>query len=54
LKRFGAQFRKPVWPGETIKTTGYDLGDGRWAVEAFAADRADPVVTNCWAEVAGS
>lgn len=54
LKRFGAQFRKPVWPGETIKTTGYDLGDGRWALEAFAADRPEPVVTNCWAEVAGS
>ncbi len=51
LKSFSAQFRKPVWPGETIRTVGYDLGDGRVAVEAFAADRPDPVITNAWAEI---
>lgn len=47
----GAQFRKPVWPGETIRTEGYALQDGRFALEAFAADRADPVLTSAWAEV---
>lgn len=51
LKSFNAQFRKPVWPGESIRTVGYDLGGGRVAVEAFAADRPDAVITNAWAEI---
>jgi acyl dehydratase len=51
IRAIGAQFRKPVWPGETIRTEGYDLGSGRFALEAFAADRPDPVITNGWAEV---
>lgn len=51
IRAIGAQFRKPVWPGETIRTDGYDLGSGRFALEAFAADRPDPVITNGWAEV---
>ncbi len=53
LKVFGAQFRKPVWPGDTIKTVGYDLGGGKVALKAYAADRPDPVVTGAWAEFAG-
>jgi acyl dehydratase len=51
IRAIGAQFRKPVWPGETIRTEGYDLGSGRFALEAFAAGRPDPVITNGWAEV---
>lgn len=51
IRALGAQFRKPVWPGETIRTVGYDLGTGFFALEAFAADRADPVITSGWAEV---
>jgi len=51
LKNFHAQFRKPVWPGESIRTVGYDLGGGKIAVEAFAADRPEPVITNAWAEI---
>ena len=52
LKAYGAQFRKPVWPGDTIHTKGYDLGDGKVALQAFAADRPDPVVTGAWMEFA--
>ncbi len=51
MKSFHAQFRKPVWPGETIRTVGYDLGGGKVAVEAYAADRPDAVITNAWAEI---
>ncbi|HLM76304.1 MAG TPA: MaoC/PaaZ C-terminal domain-containing protein, partial [Polyangiaceae bacterium] len=29
LRSFSAQFRKPVWPGDTIVTQGYTLGDGK-------------------------
>jgi acyl dehydratase len=50
IRALGAQFRKPVWPGDPIRTEGYDLGGGRFALEAFAADRPDPVLTNAWAE----
>ncbi len=52
LKSFQAQFRKPVWPGETIRTHGWDAGGGRVVMQAFAADRPDAVITNCWAEIA--
>lgn len=51
LKAFQAQFRKPVWPGEKITTKGWDLGDGRVAVQAYAEDRPEPVITNAWAEL---
>jgi acyl dehydratase len=51
ISAIGAQFRKPVWPGDPIRTEGYDLGNGKFALEAFAADRPDPVITSAWAEV---
>lgn len=51
LRSFTAQFRKPVWPGEKIKTEGYALGDGRVVVQAYAGDRTDPVITNAWAAI---
>ncbi len=50
VRAIGAQFRKPVWPGDTIRTDGYELGNGRFSLEAFAADRPDPVITSAWAE----
>lgn len=51
LVELGAQFRRPVWPGDTIRTSGYDLGDGMIGLQAFAADRPDPVLTSCWAKL---
>jgi acyl dehydratase len=47
---FSAQFKKPVWPGETLRTVGYEI-DGRVIVEAFAADRPEPVIGQCWADL---
>jgi acyl dehydratase len=52
ITAIGGQFRKPVWPGDTVRTEGYDLGGGRFALEVYAADRPDPVITKGWAEVA--
>jgi acyl dehydratase len=52
IKAFGAQFRRPVWPGEPIRTAGYVLEGGRVALEAFAGDKPDPVITGAWADVA--
>lgn len=51
LRALHAQFRKPVWPGETITTKLWDLGDGRVVLNAYAADRPEPVITNAWAEI---
>ncbi|HEV8549930.1 MAG TPA: MaoC/PaaZ C-terminal domain-containing protein [Polyangiaceae bacterium] len=52
LRALGAQFRRPVWPGESLRTTGYVLESGRIALEAFAGDKPDPVITSAWADVA--
>lgn len=51
VKFFSAQFRKPVWPGETLRTEGYDLGGGIIALKAFAAGRPDPVLARAWIEI---
>ena len=52
LKVFGAQFRKPVWPGDVIKTEAYQVGEGKLALKAYAAGRSDAVLTNTYAEIA--
>ncbi len=49
LTAMGAQFRNPVWPGDTIVTSGWDIGDGKVALVAHAKGRPDPVVTGAWA-----
>ena len=51
LRRFSAQFRKPVWPGDTLITQGWSLPDGKVAVTTTAKGRPDAVLTNAWAEV---
>jgi acyl dehydratase len=52
LLAFGAQFRRPVWPGETLRTSGYVLESGRIGLEAYAGDKPDPVITSAWADIA--
>lgn len=52
LRLLSAQFRKPVWPGDTIVTHGWDLTNGRVALQAFVKQRpAEPVVSNAWADI---
>jgi acyl dehydratase len=46
-----AQFRRPVLPGDTLTTVGFEV-NGQVAVKAFTADGGELVVTNCYAEVA--
>ena len=52
LKSFDAQFRKPVMPGDTITTAGWDVGGGKVALQATSSGQSSPVITNCWAEIA--
>lgn len=51
LRTLSAQFRKPVWPGETLVTEGFPLDDGRIALRASVQGKPDPVVTNAYAIV---
>jgi acyl dehydratase len=48
LRAFTAQFRKPVWPGEALRTVGYRVGSSV-VVKAYAGGRPDPVVTSAHA-----
>jgi acyl dehydratase len=50
LRSFTAQFRKPVWPGEALRTVGWAVGS-QVVVKAYAGGRDDAVVTGCYADV---
>ncbi|MFC1642735.1 MaoC/PaaZ C-terminal domain-containing protein [Myxococcota bacterium] len=52
LQELSAQFRKPVWPGETLRTEAYRLDDGRLGLLTYAADRPEPVIGGGWARLA--
>lgn len=52
LRAMSAQFRKPVWPGDTITTSGWTLDDGKVAMIATVDGRPDAVVKDAWAIVA--
>lgn len=50
LKALGVQFKRPVWPGDTLRTVGYQV-DSLIALETYAGDRPEPVVGGAWAEI---
>ncbi len=50
VRKLTAQFKKPVWPGEVLRTEGY-LEEGRILMQTFAGDRSDAVIAGCWAEL---
>jgi acyl dehydratase len=50
LRSLTAQFRKPVWPGETLRTVGYAVGP-QLVLKTYAGGRPDAVVTGCFADV---
>ncbi len=49
---FEAQFRKPVWPGDTIVTEGWKVAPGKIALLVSVKERAETVITNAWATIA--
>lgn len=51
IKSFAAQFRRPVWPGDTIVTQGWNLDGGRVVVTASVQGRPDAVLSGAWAEI---
>lgn len=51
LRMMSAQFRRPVWPGDTIVTQGFLLEGGKVALQASVKGRSDPVLTSGYAEI---
>lgn len=51
LKRLSAQFRRPVWPGDTLAVDGFDLGGGRFAFTTQVKERNEAVLGGAWAEL---
>ena len=49
VQAFHGQFRKPIWPGETLVTQGF-LVDGSYVMRCLAAGREEPVAL-CSAEL---
>jgi acyl dehydratase len=50
IATLSAQFKKPVWPGEKLRTEGF-VEDGKLLLQMFAGDRADAVVSGGLAEL---
>jgi len=51
LKRLDGQFRRPVWPGDTIVVDGWKLESGHISAAVTVKERPDPVVTGVVAQV---
>ncbi|HSC85957.1 MAG TPA: MaoC/PaaZ C-terminal domain-containing protein [Polyangiaceae bacterium] len=51
LRSLGVQFKKPVWPGESLRTVGYEVEPGTFALAAYANDRPEAVVGSAWARI---
>ena len=45
------QFRKPVWPGDTLVTSGWQVAPGLWALQIKVKERDEAVITSAWAQV---
>ncbi len=46
---FEAQFRRPVWPGDTLVTEGWKVGPGKYALQVSVKERQENVITGAWA-----
>jgi acyl dehydratase len=49
---FEAQFRRPVWPGDTLVTEGWKVAPGKYALQVSVKERAENVITGAWATTA--
>ena len=52
VKAFSAQFRRPVWPGDTIVTKGWKIADKSVALEVHVKEREGAVIAGAWAILA--
>jgi len=55
LRSLTAQFKKPVWPGETLRTVIHEADQpDTFAMSVYAGQRPDAVVGGAWASVSPS
>lgn len=52
LTGFEAQFRRPVWPGDTIVTEGWNVAPGKVALSVSVKERGEAVLAGAWASFA--
>jgi acyl dehydratase len=52
LTAVDAQFRKPVWPGDTLVTEGWQIAPGKIALQVKVKERDEIVISNAWATTA--
>jgi acyl dehydratase len=52
ITALSAQFRRPVWPGDTLVTEGWRLGAGKLALQVSVKERGENVLSNAWATTA--
>ncbi|MGA7121036.1 MAG: MaoC/PaaZ C-terminal domain-containing protein [Polyangiaceae bacterium] len=49
LREFEAQFRRPVWPGETLVTEGWHVRPDAIAIQVRVKERDEVVISGAWA-----
>lgn len=49
LTAFETKFAKPVWPGETLVTEGWNVAPGKLALQVKVKERDEAVCTASWA-----
>jgi acyl dehydratase len=51
ITEFEAQFRRPVWPGDTLVTEGFKVAEGTYALKLSVKERDEVVLAGAWAKV---
>jgi len=54
LRSLTAQFRKPVWPADTLRMSGFTLEDGRVALTTSVVERDEAVLGGAYAVIAAA
>jgi acyl dehydratase len=49
---FEASFKKPVWPGDTLVTEGWNVAPGKIALTVSVKERSEVVIGGAWATTA--
>ena len=53
VRAFEAQFRRPVWPGETLVTEGWLVRPDAVALQVKVKERDEVVIAGAWATLSG-
>lgn len=48
---FEGQFKRPVWPGDTLLTQGWDMGGGKYALQVKVKETGEVVLGGAWGQL---